>query len=67
MNKSQEFIIFQEAIDHCRWKKILKSKVLSLDELSITNIINYKNDTFENIFIKIYNLTKSIYGIGFVD
>ena len=64
MNKSQEFIIFQEAIDHCRWKKILKSKVLSLDELSITNIINYKNDTFENIFIKIYNLTKSIYGIG---
>jgi hypothetical protein len=56
--------LFQEAIDHCRWKNTLKIKVLSLNELSIDNIINYKNNTFEDIFIKIYNLTKTIYGIG---
>lgn len=55
-------IIFKEAIDHCRWKNILKSQVLN--NLSIQIITKYKNDTFENIFIDIFNLTKSIYGIG---
>lgn len=61
MNKTE---LFQEAIDHCRWKHVLKTRVLTLNELSIINIIKYKNDKFEDIFINIYNLTKSIYGIG---
>lgn len=64
MEGSQEVDIFQEAIDHCRWKKILKTKVLTLDELLINNITKFHNKTFEDIFINIFNLTKPIYGIG---
>lgn len=64
MSKTHDFEIFQETINHCRWKKTLKAKVLSLDELFINNITKFKNKTFDDIFINIFNLTKPIYGIG---
>ena len=44
-------------------EKILNTKVLKLDKLLINNITKFHNKTFEDIFITIFNLTKSIYGI----
>ena len=50
--------IFQEAIDHCRWKKKLYP---ILDKI---NISNYKNKSFDDIFIEIYNMTENVTGVG---
>jgi hypothetical protein len=50
--------IFQEAIDHCRWKKVLK---LVLNDIDITK---YANKTFEEIIIEIYNICEKVSGIG---
>ena len=50
--------IFQEAIDHCRWKgalhNVLKKIILS----------DYKNKNFEEIITDIYNICENINGIG---
>lgn len=50
--------IFQEAIDHCRWKKVL---YLVLKQI---NISDYGNKPFEEIFIEIYDICKERKGIG---
>lgn len=50
--------IFEEAINHCRWKKSL---YLVLKEI---NICNYENKTFEEILLEIYNICDNIEGVG---
>jgi hypothetical protein len=50
--------IFQEAIDHCRWKKVLH---LVLEKI---NISDYENKTFEEIIFEIYNICDNVNGIG---
>lgn len=51
-------IIFQEAIDHCRWKKVLH------DLIEKINIDDYKGKRFEEIFIEIDEKIKPIRGLG---
>jgi hypothetical protein len=50
--------IFQEAMDHCRWKTALQSV------LSKINIIDYENKTFEEIMFKVYNICNNVKGVG---
>ena len=50
--------IFQEAIDHCRWKKALHSILKQII------IVNYKNKTFEEIIFEIYNICDNVKGVG---
>ena len=50
--------IFQEAIDHCRWKKVL------CNFLKEINISIYENKNFKQIMIEIYNICNTIKGIG---
>ena len=50
--------IFQEAISHCRWKKVLHNILQGID-ISI-----YNNKTFEEIMTAIYNICKDVQGIG---
>lgn len=50
--------IFQEAIDHCRWKKALHSILTKI------NIDNYINKTFEEIIFEIYNICDNVKGVG---
>ena len=50
--------IFQEAIDHCRWKKTLYSVLKKI------NIVNYENKTFEEIIFEIYNICDNVKGVG---
>lgn len=51
--------IFQEAIDHCRWKKILNNNILMK-----INIRDYENKNFEQIISDIYLLCNKVKGIG---
>jgi hypothetical protein len=50
--------IFQEAIDHCRWKKSLHSILEKI------NIVYYENKTFEEIIFEIYNICNNVKGVG---
>jgi hypothetical protein len=58
MKRCNSIDIFQEAIDHCRWKKVL---YLVLKKI---NILDYENKTFEEIIFEIYNICVHIKGIG---
>lgn len=55
-NKSTN--IFQEAIDHCRWKKVLHSVLKKI------NVSDYNNKTFEEIIFEVYNICKDVKGLG---
>ena len=50
--------IFQEAIDHCRWKKALHSILEKI------NIVYYENKTFEEIIFEIYNICNNVKVVG---
>ena len=56
--------IFQEALNHCRWKSTLKLNVLTHLDLQKSNIKSFKNSDFETIFEKVYDICKPIEGIG---
>jgi hypothetical protein len=58
MNTCYSTAPFQEAINHCRWKKVLYAVLKDI------NILHYKNKTFDEIMIKIYSICKTIKGIG---
>ena len=49
---------FQEALSHCRWKKVLKEFLMTV------KISDYKDKSFEEILISIYEKGKDIKGIG---
>jgi len=50
--------IFQEAINHCRWKTVLNNIISDM------NIIHYKNKTFEEIMIDVFGICNTVKGIG---
>ena len=50
--------IFQEAINHCRWKSTLHNILKNIE------IQNYKNKSFDEIITEIYNMCENINGIG---
>lgn len=51
--------IFEEAIRHCRWKTVLQNDVLNK-----INISDYKNNSFEEIYVKIYSICDNVKGTG---
>jgi hypothetical protein len=50
--------IFQEAINHCRWKAVLYSVLKKI------NVSDYNNKTFEEIILQIYIICNDVKGIG---
>ena len=50
--------IFQEAINHCRWKKVLHNVLKNI------LITDYKNKNFEEIITEVYNVCGNVNGIG---
>ena len=50
--------IFQEAINHCRWKKALHNVLQEI------NISNYEDKIFEEIINEVYSICENIRGIG---
>jgi len=51
--------IFKEAIDHCRWKKVLKESII--DKIDISD---YKDKNFDEIVCRIHEMCSVVNGIG---
>lgn len=56
--------IFQEAIDHCRWKSVLRNDILVKNELKECNLHKLVGKSFEEIFLLVYNICCKFKGIG---
>lgn len=56
--------IFQEAIDHCRWKSVLRNNVLTKTELQEHNLHQFTGKSFDEILVWVYNICDNIEGIG---
>ena len=56
--------VFQEAIDHCRWKGALLRNVITHPELQETNLYNFAGKTFDEILLFVYDICDKVEGIG---
>jgi len=56
--------IFQEAIHHCRWKKVLRTDILSRPEFQEATLKTYSDKSFDEILIMVHSICNNIYGIG---
>ena len=56
--------IFQEAIDHCRWKKVLRNNVLVKTEFQEHNLHQFIGKSFNEILLFVYNICDKVEGIG---
>ena len=56
--------IFQEAIDHCRWKGVLRNIVLAKTELQEHNLDQFTCYGFDEILLFVYNICNKVEGIG---
>lgn len=52
--------IFQEALDHCRWKTVLRNILKDIKP----SISQYKNKTFEEIICEIHRICENVKGLG---
>ena len=50
--------IFQEAIDHCRWKTVLR------EVLENIRMSDYENKSFEEIIVTIHEICSKVNGLG---
>ena len=55
--------IFQEAMDHCRWKRQLDT-VLLRPELHDNILQDYSGKSFEEILLTVYNICEKVKGVG---
>ena len=55
--------IFQEAMDHCRWKRQLDT-VLLRPELHDNILQDYSGKSFEEILLTVYNICEKVTGVG---
>ena len=56
--------IFQEAIDDCRWKKVLRNNVLVKTEFQEHNLHQFTGKSFNEILLFVYNICDKVEGIG---
>jgi len=56
--------IFQEAVDHCRWKSVLRNNVLTQNELQEQNLHQFACKRFDEILLWVYNSCDTVQGIG---
>jgi hypothetical protein len=56
--------IFQEAIDHCRWKSVLRKIVLTQNELQEHILHQFSGKRFDEILLHVYNICDKVKGIG---
>lgn len=61
---SKRYIIFQEAIDHCRWKTVLRNNVLVKTEFQEHNLHQFTGKSFNEILLFVYNICDKFEGIG---
>lgn len=56
--------IFQEAIDHCRWKCVLRNDVLTNTQLQEHNLHLFSDKSFDEVLLCVYNICDKVNGIG---
>ena len=56
--------IFQEADDHCRWKSVLRSNVLTQQEFQERNLHKFTGKSFDEILLYVYDICHKVKGIG---
>jgi hypothetical protein len=56
--------IFQEAVDHCRWKSVLRNSVLTQNELQEQNLHQFACKRFDEILLWVNNICDTFEGIG---
>ena len=56
--------IFQEAIDHCRWKSVLRNVIFTKTELQEHNLHQFSSKSFDEILLIVYNICDKVEGIG---
>ena len=56
--------IFQEAIDHCRWKHVLRNNVLTKTEFQEHNLHQFTGKCFDEILLSVYNICDKVKGVG---
>lgn len=56
--------IFQEAVDHCRWKSVLCNNVFTQNELQEHNLHYFESKRFDEILLFVYNICHKIKGVG---
>jgi hypothetical protein len=56
--------IFQEALDHCRWKSVLRNNVLMQNELQEQNLHHFACKRFDEIILWVYNICDTVKGLG---
>ena len=54
--------IFQEALNHCRWKKVLRNNILVKTEFQEHNLKQFTS--FNEILLFVYNICDKVQGIG---
>lgn len=52
--------IFQEAVNHCRWKTVLKQQLPTIEAALPT----FRGETFEEVFRSIHARFQSVKGVG---
>lgn len=63
-SRSSKRHIFQEAINHCRWKKVLRNNVLAKTEFQEHNLYQFTSKSFNEILLFVYNICDKVEGIG---
>jgi len=61
---SSKKYIFQEALDHCRWKTVLRNEVLSHPDLQEKKLHQFIDNSFDEILLVVYAICDKVYGIG---
>jgi len=56
--------IFQEALDHCRWKTVLRNEVLSHPDLQENKLHTFSDKSFDEILVIIHAICDNVKGIG---
>ena len=64
ITKMSKEYIFQEAVNHCRWKSALRNNVLKQNELQEQNLHRFACKSFEYILLTVYNICETVEGIG---
>jgi hypothetical protein len=64
-SRSSKRYIFQEAINHCRWKKVLlRNNVLAKTEFQEHNLYQFTSQSFNEILLFVNNICDKVEGIG---
>jgi hypothetical protein len=56
--------IFQEALDHCRWKTVLRNEVLAHPDLQEKKLHQFIDNSFDEILLVVHAICDNVYGIG---